>query len=231
MLKYNNYLVCFYRFTIDFSFFRDIIPIVFTVIFIFVVIRFEALMVSDNINDLVARAAKGNDVAFAELIKTYSPLISGEVASFSNCGFDEDDVRQEAYISFYNAVKSFDTNRSTVSFGLYAKICIKNHLLSASRKYLHQLQSIDLGSGSDFVDFDQIKPDPSDVIISRESFYLLQSRINSLLSNYEKSVLHLYISGFSPAEASVILNKGERSVSNALFRIRGKLKGLLSDDN
>ena len=71
--------------------------------------------------------------------------------------------------------------------------------------------------------------DPFTLIVGREDFQIFKYTLNRLLSVYEKRVLHYYIAGFSPAEIASHVGKDERSVSNALFRIRGKLKCLLHD--
>ena len=47
-----------------------------------------------------------------------------------------------------------------------------------------------------------------------------------MLSKYEGCILKLYIQGKSTSEISEIVKKPQKSVSNALYRIKVKLKGL-----
>ncbi|MBE6641635.1 MAG: sigma-70 family RNA polymerase sigma factor [Ruminococcaceae bacterium] len=184
-------------------------------------IPFEELQI------LISSAASGDDSAFARLLEHYAPLINAEVSGFKNCGFDEDDVRQEAYIAFFRAVKSYTGTDRSVSFGLYAKICIKNRLISAVRKFSRYRD----GEVPDALEPRTDDPvcDPYELLAGKENAALLKATVDRLLSVYEKTVLHYYIAGFSPSEIALRIGKDERSVSNALFRIRGKLKCLLLD--
>ena len=181
---------------------------------------------AEELNRLIKDAASGCDASFARLLSHYAPLITAEVAKFRNCGFDDDDVRQEAYIAFFNAIKSYDDSDRSVSFGLYAKICIKNRLISAVRRFSRQAPVV---NEDDLVKSNEVCPDPFELVSGRESASNIKDSLNRLLSVYEKTVLFNYIAGFSPSEIASKLGKDERSVSNALFRIRGKLKCLLLD--
>ena len=175
---------------------------------------------------LIKSAADGNDASFGKLLEHYAPLISAEVSGFRSCGFDDDDVRQEAYIAFFGAIKSYNSSDRSVSFGLYAKICIKNRLISAVRRLSKDRPML---SEDDIPERADTASDPYALIVGREDFEVFRYSLNRLLSVYEKTVLHYYIAGFSPSEIASRIGKDERSVSNALFRIRGKLKCLLHD--
>ncbi len=179
-----------------------------------------------ELQNLISAAACGDDAAFGKLLERYAPMITAEVSGFRNCGFDEDDVRQEAYIAFFGAVKSFNASDRAVSFGLYAKVCIKNRLISAVRRLSKDKPVLATDEIPEGVDTDS---DPYSLVVEKEDFDIFRYTLNRLLSVYEKTVLHYYIAGFSPSEIASRIGKDERSVSNALFRIRGKLKCLLHD--
>lgn len=184
------------------------------------------ILPDSDLQMLINDAAGGDDVAFAKLLERYAPLITSEVARFKNCGLDEDDFRQEAYIAFFGAVKSYIATDRTVSFGLYAKICIKNRLISAVRRLSKHSSML---SEDDIPETADSQNDPYHLIADQEDLQVFRYTLNRLLSVYEKTILHYYIAGFSPSEISDRIGKDERSVSNALFRIRGKLKCLLHD--
>ena len=88
--------------------------------------------------EIILAAKKGDQLAFAELNSAYAPLIDSMTDQF--CGTEEkkksdrEDLRQEASVAFYRALMSYDADQTEVSFGLYAKICIRNHLISLLRK-------------------------------------------------------------------------------------------------
>lgn len=181
--------------------------------------------------DLISGASGGDDSAFGELLKRYAPLIGHEISRFRSCGLDEDDLRQEAYIAFYHAVKTYRTTQDGVSFGLYAKICIKNRLLGEARVLRRSFPPAENTAREENTadpDRSTDASDPSVILISREQYALLRQLVSAVLSSYERTVFSLYIDGFSVSEIAVFLAKSERSISNALFRIRAKLKSLLN---
>jgi RNA polymerase sporulation-specific sigma factor len=65
---------------------------------------------------------------------------------------------------------------------------------------------------------------PEKVLIDRESFDLLQERIETELSPLEKQVLDLHLTGMNYIEIAHILNRDEKSTDNALQRIRAKVR-------
>ena len=52
-------------------------------------------------------------------------------------------------------------------------------------------------------------------------------QIEKTLSPYENEVWGYYVNGYSSKEIASKLNSGEKSIDNAIFRIRRKLKTLL----
>jgi len=84
--------------------------------------------------DLLLAAKNGDGQAFSELAAKYSPLIGAAVEKYRRmCGESTDDLHQEALLAFYRAVKTYDTEKKGVTFGLYAKICINNRMISILR--------------------------------------------------------------------------------------------------
>ena len=66
--------------------------------------------------------------------------------------------------------------------------------------------------------------DPAARIIENESAQSLLRVISECLSEYEYKELELYMSGMSSSEMATRLDSTEKSVNNAMFRIRTKLK-------
>ena len=89
-------------------------------------------------DELLFAAKSGNSSAFSELTEKYTPLISSMAERYfhlldgGSIGYD--DLVQEAHVAFYRAMISFDMDQEGVSFGLYAKICIRNSMVSILRK-------------------------------------------------------------------------------------------------
>lgn len=174
-------------------------------------------------NELLSLAKGGNGRAFEELLGAYSPLIESLIERFSRTDFevdDRDDLRQEASIAFFGAVQKYDVTQSDVQFGLFAKICIRNRLISYQRK-LHRLPPL---SSEEMADVAEEIEDPARALVEKEDYLALYTRINSLLSPYETRVWWMYLSGRTAREIGTVVGRDERSVQNAIYRIRQKLR-------
>ena len=84
---------------------------------------------------LINETKNGDDAAFSELCADFAPLMKSQVTKlFGDSPFEFDDRLQDAAMALYDAVSTFDTSQYKVTFGLYAKICIRNRLISIKRK-------------------------------------------------------------------------------------------------
>ena len=186
----------------------------------------------DNRSEVIAliRKVRANDQgAFEKILSIYEPLISAAIAKFSNDELSkshEEDFRQEAVLVFYNSIMSYDIESDGVEFGLYAKICITNALISQSRKLnkikIEQFaQDFDIGENSVYDD------EISSRIIEEESLRNIDRVIRGNLSPFEYRVWCLYASGKTARDIGEIVGKSEKSIANAIYRMRKKLRSLL----
>lgn len=175
-----------------------------------------------SLHDRILSARSGDQQAFEDLLEIYSPLIDAMTASFtrSSAVTDErEDLRQEACIAFCHAVDRYDLTTEQVSFGAFAKRCIRNRLISCYRKKSLRVQ-LDPDT-----DVPLVAPsDPARSVVEEEDYWNLCHRIESALSPYENRVWWLYLSGRTAREIALQLQKEERSVQNAIYRIRQKLR-------
>lgn len=177
----------------------------------------------------VALAKHGDKDAFGRLLEAYSPLMSSLANQFysddisADAGID--DLMQEASIALYNAVMSYTEGKNT-TFGLYAKICIKNRLISFLRRLCANKPNFEVEELEKLIDSSVMpKTDsPLDLLISEEDVEQLQKKIRAILTDYEYSVFTLIVKGAAVSEAAAILNVGEKSVTNAMARAKNKLK-------
>lgn len=171
-----------------------------------------------NESELIGSVQSGEKDAFNEIIIRFNPLIRSAVEKYLGDVFftnsDWDDLYQEATIALYNAVMSYDMTQSEVTFGLYAKICLNNSLNSALRRRKRQLAADKTQLyDNDAYSFDNILDDAN----------LLMKRIEDILSPFEKIVFRLFIHGASNSSIAEALDKPEKSIDNAVYRIRKKL--------
>ena len=180
---------------------------------------------------LLVQAQNGSDSAFEELLSKYRPLIESTVHSFvshDTSKQEAEDLLEEAKHILLSAITSYDLTREGVEFGLYAKICLKNGLISELRRQQHRrrLGVVSLAEDTDNIT-DTADADPSARLVEEEDFRQLYRRIREHLSELENRVWWMYVAGAAVSDIAKALGKDERSVHNAIYRIRTKLKRLL----
>jgi RNA polymerase sporulation-specific sigma factor len=188
-------------------------------------------MQKEKIKDLVALAQNGDQEAFSELLEAYSPLIQSMISKFrleEMSSADVEDLRQEAVFAFYNALVSYDPQISEVEFGLYAKICIYNRLVSQVRIMKKHIENSSISYNTEeLLKYVAKDGDPSQNLVEREQVGALLKLIVDNLSDMENRVFMMYISGMSAAEMADKLKISEKSVNNSVYRLRKKIKKLL----
>ena len=161
----------------------------------------------------------GDDPAFALLCEDYEALIESMTQSFfESCqNIDKDDLRQEARMALYRAAMKFSLDQDEVTFGLYAKICIRNKLISVRRKYTTQSKLKTKRNAEEVAARAEVTPS-----MPRRSF--LTEEAMSLLSPFEQEVFALYAQKCSYSEIARTLSRSEKSIDNAIYRIKSKLR-------
>ena len=120
------------------------------------------------------------------------------------------------------AVKNFDGERS--SFSTFAALCIKRSVL-ASLKQSRRRKDIPDGLLSPIDEVEITDPNsPEKIFFDKESYKNLTDSIRLELSGLEYSVLQLFLEGNKYIDIAKRLSISEKSVNNALLRIRKKLK-------
>ena len=187
----------------------------------------KADMQNRDAEALILRVRQGEQAAFSALLTMYEPLITKRVGAFS-AGLsreDTEDLRQVALMAFYRAACGFDLAQSEVEFGLYAKICMDNALVSHLRVLRRHEETVPLLDGTGDVGAE----DPAWRVMDEEATALLLSRIRGVLSPYEFRVWTLYVAGHRTGDIAKLLQKPTRSIENAVYRIRQKLRAALGD--
>ena len=191
--------------------------------------------VDKTITELILSAKSGSQDAFAALKEQYRPLIDGCVYKFASSDMtdqDVEDLSQEALICFCSAVCSYDCGIENVEFGLYAKICIDNGLVSfvRSRNRRNRIRAVSLDGETDIHNA-SAEDDVLQSLVDRERTSALVRKINKKLSDYEKKIWWMCVSGMSVSEISRAVSADSKSVSNAIYRIRKKLRETLSESS
>lgn len=189
---------------------------------------------SDEI--LCALVASGDREAEECLAARYSRLVRICARPYFLAGGDSEDLIQEGMIGLLSAIRGFRREKEAV-FRTYAEVCIRNRVCSAVKTAargkhspLNQSVSIDSPQFGDAPD--HISPssmsDPEDALISREDRENQMNALHSRLSDFEKTVLELYLNGLSCREIARQTGKPLKSVDNAVQRIRRKAAPFLT---
>lgn len=172
---------------------------------------------------LITLARSGDGNAFADLTVTYKPLIDSMSKTYAaKCGnsmYTEDDFVQEASLGFYSAVCTYKESEK-VTFGLYAKICVRNRLVSLLRAAAKKKKEL-LKKNEESERF----VEPEYRFFENENAVKIEKELERVLSKLEWSVFSLYMENKSYKEIAEILGRSVKTVDNAIYRIKNKLKG------
>lgn len=191
----------------------------------------DLIELSDS--DLQHRAVNGDRAAEESLAARYMQLVRACARPLFLAGGDSEDLSQEGMFGLLSAIREFDPSQG-VSFRSFAEHCIRMRLYSAV-KTASRLKHLPL---NDSMPLEQLSDDPSsqlsaapelfrrspeDLVLARESKEELKELFNQRLSPLEKRVLDLFLDGLSYRDIAQVLHKDEKSVDNAVQRIRRKL--------
>ena len=185
--------------------------------------------------ELCRSAAHGDTQAESELVRRYGQLVRACARPLFLAGGDSEDLIQEGMLGLLTAIRGFDPGRDA-AFRTFAEICVRSRLMSAVRaaqggKHAPLNHSVSfeppLFDGTNSYLFSSVAS-PEDVIIGREE---LKERLDALkgqLSELEAKILTPYLNGLSCAEIAERVGRSQKSVDNAIQRIRRKVERQLS---
>lgn len=184
---------------------------------------------------LLTLARGGNELAEDTLILRYRRTVLACTRPYFLAGGDSEDLLQEGMIGLLSAMREFDpASGSGASFRTYAQLCIRRRVISAARS-ASRLKHSPL---NDSVSLDEILSDetrsdsplarqfdrsPEDQLLAREREGDFIAAYARYLSPFEIRILKYYLDGCSYREIAKSCGRSEKSVDNAVQRIRKKL--------
>ena len=183
-----------------------------------------------EINSTLERFQGGDDTAFDTLISLFRPLMVSMTNRFcpDPASSEWEEWFQEARIALYRAATRYSTDREKITFGLFAQICIRNAFIDRERR--KNVDTVPLSQWQEDALLFSSSVDPLEVLVKSEERADLRRRIVSLLSPYELKVFDRILEGLTVPEIAEAVGKSEKSVSNAIFRLTGKLHGALQSN-
>ena len=173
-----------------------------------------------EITELIYAVRERNDAAFAELVERYSPMMSKVISGFLSPQLLRDEALSEACVALHRAALSYDVDNRSVTFGLYAQICVYRRVCDAAARAAKEPMILD-------VDLDRCVCSSGGIessIEGRERMQLYLKAARSILSDYEYRVFLCYINGDSTDEIARLLGKDRKSIENAKTRMLRHLR-------
>ena len=196
--------------------------------------------------ELVLMAQNGDDAAQEYLLDKYKSLVRAKSRAYFLIGADSEDIIQEGMIGLYKAVRDYNEEKNA-SFRSFAELCVNRQMITAIKAATRQKHQplnsyVSLNkpvyeeeSEQTYMDFLQSSSgsllNPEALLIGQENKSFLENQMVKNLSSFETRVLVLYLQGRSYFEIANVLDKPEKSIDNALQRVKKKLEKFLEEKN
>ena len=198
----------------------------------------------DSDEKIIEIIRNGDNVAQDYIIDKYKNLVKVKSRAYFIIGADKEDIIQEGMIGLYKAIRDFKKDKN-VSFYSFAELCITRQIITAIKaatrqKHIPLNSYISLNKPIDDYETDQTYIDliaevrinnPEELLIDREEKNYIETHMEEALSELECKVLSLYLKGKTYAEIARIISKDEKSIDNAIQRVRRKVEKILLEKN
>jgi RNA polymerase sporulation-specific sigma factor len=176
----------------------------------------------------VRRDGGKSSEAEQDLVRRYLSTVRSITRPYYLAGGDSEDLMQEGMIGLLMAIRQFDPDKEA-RFSAFASRCIRNrvfNVIKAASRQKHQplenYVSLTGGAGPDVQGIPWVAG-PEDEFLRGEADHELRGRLDTLLSPMENRVLGDYLDGLSYRDIARRIGRTEKSVDNAVQRIRKKL--------
>lgn len=198
----------------------------------------------DSLKDeqTVLLSQQGNSRATDYILNKYTNFVRAKARTYYLTGGDKEDIIQEGMIGLFKAVRDFKSN--SASFRSFAELCITRQIITAvktSTRLKHKPLSNYISLSKPVYDGDDEKTlmdifivnnkiDPEEIMINKERITALENKATELLSKFELTVFLQYIEGFTYSKIAKNLGKSEKSIDNALQRIKKKIEKYFEEE-
>ncbi len=191
---------------------------------------------------LAMLSQEGNDAARDQLMEKYKGFVKARARTYFLIGADREDIIQEGMIGLYKAIRDYKSDKPA-SFRAFAELCITRQMITAVKTATRQ-KHIPLNSyislnkpvydeENERTLLDTITEenhfDPEEIMITKEHLGLMEEKMVQSLSHLERNVMSLYLDGQSYIEIARRLKKSEKSIDNALQRVKRKVEKFIQE--
>ena len=190
--------------------------------------------------EVISAAKVGDELAMEYLWGKYQGLLGHICEKYFLRDGERDDLMQEAMIGFVQAVYDFKPE-SGKKFKNFAFLCVKRELdscIKRSNRKKHMILNDAVPINYTNADDDEIAENdglmiernqsgevitPESMVLEKEKCSETSDLLASILSKLEYKVLIMRLMGYSYNEITLLLQLENKSVDNAMQRIRKKL--------
>lgn len=191
--------------------------------------------------ELIDRLRRGESEIMDYICDKYKNLVRSKAKSMFILGADNEDLIQEGMLGLFKAVRDYDIGRDA-SFFTFAELCINRQMytaVQASRRKKHlplntyiSLEGAANGADAEGINLseqlmDKAEQNPEELFLDKERMEYLEKVILEELSDFEKQVFDLYMTGMSYSQIAKVLGRDEKATDNALQRLKAKIKKML----
>ena len=195
-------------------------------------------------DELIDRLRRGEEPIMDYICDKYKNLVRSKAKSMFILGADSEDLIQEGMIGLFKAVRDYDMGRDA-SFYTFAELCISRQMYTAvqaskRQKHLPFITSVSLASGRTPADGEGREPQtlaelladrtelsPEELFLDKERVAFLEKAIEEELSDFERQVLELSMTGMGYVQIAKVLGRDEKATDNALQRLKAKVRKVL----
>ena len=183
---------------------------------------------SDYINysdeALICRLHAGEEAIADYLLEKYKPFVKSKSRALFLVGGDREDLIQEGMIGLFKAMRDYNSEKN-VPFAAFAKLCIERQLYTAIEA-AGRLKNAPLNAYVSLSEEENhlIDGGIEEAVIEKASYQQMYENVQKNLSAMEREVLELYLEGKDYTEIAKFLGKTDKSIDNALQRIKSKIR-------
>ena len=194
-------------------------------------------MISRNLRSYLRLQSYKNS-ASDFICQKYKPLVLKRAKAMFLAGGETDDLIQEGMLGLFKAIRDYDPKRG-IPFSSFAQLCVSRQILKAVETSIRKknqplnayISISDPGDKGENLTEDLLRTDhavnPEQMMIDTESMEQTKEKVMRSLSSLEAQVLKLHLMGYDYHAIARRLNRSEKTIDNALQRIRQKARQIL----
>ena len=181
--------------------------------------------------ELICRLRAGESSIEEYLLEKYKPFVKSKSRALFLVGGDKEDLIQEGMIGLFKAIRDYDPENGA-PFAAFAKLCVERQIYTAIEA-AGRMKNAPLNAYISLSEESETLMDGGieDEVIEKTSFQQMYLAAQAHLSKMEKEVLSFFLEGKEYTEIAEILGKTDKSIDNALQRIKTKIRKISLPDH